>query len=83
MQRSSAIPIVGVKSLDWTKHRRCGFIPAQANGLGFVSVKDTRAEGPIHPRRVNNMVRAFSPPNSAFPSTQAVGLGWYRPHLRC
>jgi hypothetical protein len=38
---------------------------------------DTRAEGQIHSRRVKKMVRAFSPPNPTFPSTQAVGLGWY------
>jgi hypothetical protein len=49
MQRSSAIPTVGLSSWTGPLHRRCEVIPAQANGLGFVSEDNTRAEGPIYP----------------------------------
>jgi hypothetical protein len=31
------------------QHRRCGVIPAQANGLGFRNRELVRAVGPIHP----------------------------------
>jgi hypothetical protein len=48
-----------------TEHRRCGVIPAQANGLGSVSEDDTRAEGPIHPLGGRKMVQAFSPQKSS------------------
>jgi hypothetical protein len=71
------LPKVGVKSLDWSTAPKVRRDTSPGQRPGFLSAKDTRAEGPIHRRRVKKMVQAFSPPNPTFPSTQAVGLGWY------
>jgi hypothetical protein len=42
MQRSSAIPTVGVKSLDWFIAPRCGVIPAQDVPLGYPNPQQER-----------------------------------------
>jgi hypothetical protein len=77
------IRTAGVTSLDCSLAPKVRFIPAQASGLGFISEHNTRAEGPIHPRGIENS-SGFQPSKILFfHSTQAVGLGWYKPHLRC
>jgi hypothetical protein len=83
MQRSSAIPTIGVELLDWSIAPKVRSYQPKPTAWVLSAKRTQGLKGPIHPRRLKEIVRAFSPPNPYHPSTQAVGLGWYEPHLRC
>jgi hypothetical protein len=67
MQRASAIPTIGVELLDWSIAPKVRVIPAQANGLGFVSEKDTRAERPDPSASSQGNSSSFPPSKSVPP----------------
>jgi len=55
-------------------------MPAQANGLGMMQAKPSRAEGPVYKglvRACGGLNRAFSPRDRDAVNTQPVGLGWF------
>jgi len=55
-------------------------MPAQANGLGMMQAKPSRAECPVYKglvRAFGGLDRAFSPRDRDAVNTQPVGLGWF------